>query len=139
MKKFEISKIYPYLAAIAIFLVVTLIYFSPLLEGKKILQSDIVNFKGVSKEIVDHRAKTGQEPLWTNSIFGGMPAYQISVNYTSNLLGHLDKILMLGLPHPANLVFLYFLGFFILLLVLGIDPWLSIAGATASSLLLTKI
>ena len=131
MKKFEISKIYPYLAAIAIFLVVTLIYFSPLLEGKKILQSDIVNFKGVSKEIVDHRAKTGQEPLWTNSMFGGMPAYQISVNYTSNLLGHLDKILMLGLPHPANLVFLYFLGFFILLLVLGIDPWLSIAGATA--------
>ena len=102
MKKFEISKIYPYLAAIAIFLVVTLIYFSPLLEGKKILQSDIVNFKGVSKEIVDHRAKTGQEPLWTNSMFGGMPAYQISVNYTSNLLGHLDKILMLGLPMPLQ-------------------------------------
>ncbi|MEI7664370.1 MAG: hypothetical protein WCK34_19335, partial [Bacteroidota bacterium] len=131
MQKINFKKFFPYLAAIAIFLVVTLVYFSPLLEGKKILQSDIVNFKGVSKEIVDHRAKTGQEPLWTNSMFGGMPAYQVSVNYTSNLVGQLDKVLTLGLPHPANLVFLYFLGFFILLIVLGIDPWLSIAGASA--------
>ena len=131
MKNIEFKKILPYLAAIVIFLVVTLAYFSPLLEGKKILQSDIVNFKGMSKEIADFRAKTGEEPLWTNSMFGGMPAYQISASYTSNLIGHLDKVLTLGLPHPANLVFLYFLGFFILLLVMGVDPWLSVAGAIA--------
>ncbi|MFZ4520982.1 MAG: YfhO family protein [Bacteroidales bacterium] len=131
MKNLEFKKLLPYLAAIVIFLVVTLAYFTPLLEGKKILQSDIVNFRGMSKEIVDFRAKTGQEPLWTNSMFGGMPAYQISANYTSNLVGHLDKVLTLGLPHPASLVFLYFLGFFILLLVMGVDPWLSVAGATA--------
>ncbi|MCX6305981.1 MAG: YfhO family protein [Bacteroidetes bacterium] len=131
MKNIEFKKLLPYLAAIVIFLVVTIAYFSPLLEGKKILQSDIVNFRGMSKEIVDFRAKTGQEPLWTNSMFGGMPAYQISANYTSNLIGHLDKVLTLGLPHPASLVFLYFIGFFILLLVMGVDPWLSIAGATA--------
>ena len=134
MKNLDFKKLLPYLAAIAIFLVVTLVYFSPLLEGKKMFQSDIANFKGVSKEISDFRAKTGQEPLWTNSMFGGMPAYQVSVNYTSNLVGHLDNLFMLGLPHPANLVFLYFLGFFILLLVLGADPWLSIAGATAFAL-----
>jgi hypothetical protein len=131
MKNIEFKKIVPYLAAIVIFLVITMIYFSPLLEGKRILQSDIIQFKGMSKEIVDFRAKTGQEPLWTNSMFGGMPAYQISASYTSNLLGYVDKALMLGLPHPANLVFLYFLGFFILLLVMGVDPWLSIAGAAA--------
>ncbi len=131
MKNFNFKKLLPYLAAILIFLVITMIYFSPLLEGKKILQSDIVNFQGMSKEIVDFRANTGQEPLWTNSMFGGMPAYQISVNYTANLIGYLDKLLTLGLPHPANLVFLYFLGFFILLLVMGVDPWLAIAGATA--------
>ncbi len=131
MKNIEFKKLLPYLAAVVIFLVITMVYFSPLLEGKKILQSDIVNFTGMSKEIVDFRAKTGQEPLWTNSMFGGMPAYQISANYTSNLVGYLDKVLTLGLPHPANLVFLYFLGFFILLLVMGVDPWLSIAGAAA--------
>ncbi|MEI7726594.1 MAG: YfhO family protein [Bacteroidota bacterium] len=131
MKNVDFKKLLPYLAAIVIFLVVTMVYFSPLLEGKKILQSDIVNFKGASKEIADFRAKTGQEPLWTNSMFGGMPAYQISVDYTSNMVGYLDKALTLGLPHPASLVFLYFLGFFILLLAMGVDPWLSIAGATA--------
>ncbi len=134
MKNTDFKKLFPYLAAIVIFLVITMAYFSPLLEGKKILQSDIVNFKGMSKEIVDFRAKTGQEPLWTNSMFGGMPAYQISANYTANLIGYFDKVLTLGLPHPANLVFLYFLGFFILLLVMGVDVWLSVAGAIAFAL-----
>ncbi|MEI7981780.1 MAG: hypothetical protein WCI71_08990, partial [Bacteroidota bacterium] len=131
MKKTQVKKFIPYVAAIVIFFVITVIYFSPMLEGKKILQSDIVNFTGMSKEIVDFRAKTGQEPLWTNSMFGGMPAYQVSTNYTGNILGYLDKVMTLGLPHPASLVFLYFLGFFILLLVMGVDPWLSIAGAIA--------
>jgi len=134
MKNIDFKKLLPYLAAVVIFLVITMTYFSPLLEGKKIFQSDIAQFKGMSKEIVDFRAKTGQEPLWTNSMFGGMPSYQISTKYTSNLFGSLDKILTLGLPHPASLVFLYFLGFFVLLLVLGVDPWLSIAGAIAFAL-----
>lgn len=129
MKTPSFRSLAPYLAAIVVFILITFAYFSPLLEGKQILQSDIVNHKGMSKEIVDYRNATGQEPLWTNSMFGGMPAYQISVKYTSNLIGYLDKIFTLGLPHPANLVFLYFLGFFFLLLVLKIDPWLSIAGA----------
>jgi len=131
MKKFNFGKALPYAAAILFFVVVTMAYFSPLLEGKRILQSDIIHHKGMSKEIADFRAVSGQEPLWTNSMFGGMPAYQISVKYTSNLVGHLDRVLMLGLPHPAGLLFLYFLGFFILLLAMGVDPWLSIAGATA--------
>ena len=131
MKNISIKKIAPYLAAILLFIVITFVFFSPLLEGKKIFQSDIMQFLGMSKEIVDFRNNTGQEPLWTNSMFGGMPAYQISTNYNANLIGFLDKIFTLGLPHPANLLFLYFLGFFFLLLVMKIDPWLSIAGAIA--------
>jgi len=129
MKNLSFKTLAPYLAAIVIFLVITMAFFSPMMEGKKLVQSDIINFQGASKEIADYRAKTGEEALWTNSMFGGMPAYQISVNYTSNLIGYLDKLFTLGLPHPANLVFLYFIGFFILMLVLKIDPWLSIAGA----------
>ncbi len=131
MKNIDFKKLWPYAAGIVMFLIITMIYFSPLLEGKRIMQSDIVNFKGMSKEIVDFRAKTGNEPLWTNSMFSGMPAYQISVIYSGNLLGFLDKILTLGLPHPANLVFLYFLGFFVLLIVMRFNPWLAFAGATA--------
>jgi hypothetical protein len=86
----------------------------------------------MSKEIQDFRAKTnGEEPLWTNSMFGGMPAYQISVIYHGNLLKYVNSILMLGLPHPAGYVFLYMLGFFILLLALEVDPWVAIVGAIA--------
>ena len=129
MKNISFKKAAPYLAAILFFIVITFIFFSPLLEGKRIFQSDIMQFQGMSKEIADYRASTGKEPLWTNSMFGGMPAYQISTNYSSNLVGYLDKILTLGLPHPANLLFLYFLGFFFLLLVMKVDPWLAIAGA----------
>ncbi|MBU3927947.1 MAG: YfhO family protein [Bacteroidetes bacterium] len=133
-KKKILNTLAPYLVAIFVFIGITLVYFSPLLEGKKLKQHDIAMFKGMSKEIVDFRESTGQEALWTNSMFGGMPAWQISVKYTGNLMGYVDRMITLGLPYPANFVFLYFLGFFILLLVLKVDPWLSIAGAIAFAL-----
>jgi hypothetical protein len=131
MKNINYRQALPYLAAIAIFVVVTLTYFSPLLEGKKLKQSDITQFKGMSKEISDYRDKTGEEALWTNSMFGGMPAYQISVQYKGNVLRYLDQLMQLYLPQPAGMVFLYMIGFFILLLVLKVDKWLAIAGAIA--------
>jgi len=120
--------------ALLVFLVITLVYFSPVLEGKKLKQHDIAMFKGMSKEIVDHREATGEEALWTNSMFGGMPAWQISVQYSGNLIAYLDKIFTLGLPYPANYVFLYFLGFFVLMLVLRVDPWVATLGAIAFAL-----
>ncbi len=134
MDKQLIKKSAPYLLAIIVFLAITFTYFSPLLEGKKLKQHDITMFKGMSKEIVDFREKTGEEALWTNSMFGGMPAWQISVKYQANLVRYIDKVLMLGLPYPANYVFLYFLGFFILMLVLKNDPWVSLLGAIAFAL-----
>ncbi len=131
MKRDLIKKLAPYLAALLVFLSITLVYFSPLIEGKRLKQHDITMYRGMSKEITDFRQKTGDEPLWTNSMFGGMPAWQISVSYTSNLIKKVDRILKLGIPTPANLFFLYFLGFFVLLLVLKIDPWLSLTGSVA--------
>jgi hypothetical protein len=131
MKKIRVKILLPYIAAIIIFLLITMVYLSPLLEGKKLWQSDIAQHLGASKEIADFRSKTGQEPLWTNSMFGGMPAYQVSTVYKGNYIGYLDSIITLGLPHPANLIFLYLIGFFILLLAMKVDPWLSIAGAIA--------
>ncbi|MBU1371094.1 MAG: hypothetical protein KJ754_08465 [Bacteroidetes bacterium] len=119
------------LTAILSFIVISFVYFNPLLEGKRLQQHDINMFKGMSQEIVDFREQTGQEPLWTNSMFGGMPAWQISVVYSSNLIRYVKKVIQLWMPYPANAVFIYMLGFFILLLVLGIDPWLSMAGAIA--------
>ncbi len=131
MKQISFKQALPYLAAIAIFVFIALTYFSPLLEGKVLKQSDITQFKGMSKEISDFRDKTGEEALWTNSMFGGMPAYQISVQYKGNILRFLDQAMQLYLPQPAGMVFLYMIGFFILLLVLKVDKWLAVAGAIA--------
>lgn len=131
MSNLSIKTLLPYVAGIIIFIIISLAYLNPLLEGKKLSQADITRYQGMSKEVNDFRDNTGEEALWTNSMFSGMPAYQISVKYKSNLIRFFDTIFKLGLPHPASLVFLYMLGFFILLLTLKIDPWLSIVGAIA--------
>jgi hypothetical protein len=125
------KKYLPHLAAIIIFAVVTLIQFSPLLSNKALEQGDIVRFKGMSQEMTDFRKVEHSEALWTNSMFGGMPAYQVSAIYSGNLLGHIDELFHLHLPRPSGFIFLCFVGFFILLLCLEINPWLAIIGALA--------
>ena len=129
MKNLNLKTILPIVAALVIFIVLTFGYFTPLMKGKVIEQSDMMQNKGMSKEIVDFREKYNSEPLWTNSMFGGMPAYQIAIRYPSNLVTPIRNAFMLGFPTPANMVFSYLIGFFILLLVLKVDPWLSIVGA----------
>jgi len=130
-KAFDFRKLLPYATAILVFLVIIVIYFYPALEGKKMEASDLIHFKGMAKEIVDYREKTGDEALWTNNMFGGMPAFQISVIYTHNLMLTVHKIIRLGFHLPIGMVIIYFLGFYFLLLTLRINPWLSIAGAIA--------
>lgn len=131
----DFKKWIPYLAAIVLFAVLTLVYFKPLLSGKELKQDDIARHKGMSKEIVDFRAShSNEEPLWTNSMFGGMPAYQISTAHHGNLISKIDAAFKLYLPHPGGYLFLYFLGFFILLLCFEVNPWLAIAGAIAYGL-----
>lgn len=129
MNNINWKKIIPHVVAIGIFLVLCFFYFSPVMEGKVLAQSDISHFKGMSKEIVDHRDLYEEEPLWTNSMFGGMPATQISIKYGNNAITFIHSLLMLGLPHPVNYVFLYMLGFYILLLCLRVNPWLAVVGA----------
>ena len=84
MKNLNFRLFLPHLVAIVVFLFISLTYFYPVIQGKTLRQGDIVQFKGMSKEISDFRDKTGEEALWTNSMFGGMPAYQISVVYYKN-------------------------------------------------------
>lgn len=129
------KKFLPYAAAVVIFAVITLIYFRPLLSGKQLRQDDISRHRAMSKEIFDYREKHNAEPLWTNSMFGGMPAFQISTLYPGNWLGGtVDRATKLFLPHPGGYLFLYFAGFYILLLCLRIDPWVALAGALAYGL-----
>ena len=131
MKALNWKKLLPHLTAVAVFVLISLVYFSPVLEGKKLEQQDIRQFKGMSEEIVQHRAEYDEEPLWTNSMFSGMPAYQISVLHKSNLVSYFSKIFKLYLPAPVGTVFLYLLGFYFLLVTLSIDYRLAIVGAIA--------
>ena len=118
-------------AAIIAFAVITLIYFSPVLQGKRIKQHDIEMHLGMSQEITDFREATGEQTLWTNAPFGGMPAWNISVTPKGNLTNPIYKGLGLGFPHPIGSVFICMLGFFVLLLVLDCGFWISFIGAIA--------
>ena len=129
MKKFK--KFSPHLIVILFFVAISFTYFSPVLQGKLLNMADITHHKGMSKEVTDFREATGGEALWTNSMFSGMPAYQISTRSNGNLIQYVAKTISLGIPRPANLLFLYLLGFYLLLLSLKVDYRLSAAGAIA--------
>ena len=131
MKQFQ--KFYPHIFALLGFVLCSLFYFYPVLQGKKILQSDIVQYTGMAKEQNDFRAAEHTEPYWTNSAFGGMPTYQLGARYPNDFIGHLDDVLRF-LPRPADYLFLYFLGFYLLSLVLKIDPLKAFFGALAFGL-----
>lgn len=125
------KKLLPHLIAIACFAVLTAVFFMPVFQGKQIEQHDIVQWIGMSKEIADFREKTGIEPLWTNAMFSGMPAYQISVLYPANLIRYVDKVMTLGFPSPANFLFIMMVGFYLLLISLKSPFRISMAGAIA--------
>jgi hypothetical protein len=120
----------PHLIAVLLFTLISFAYFFPVLEGRKINAHDTKVYEGSSKEISDYRDKYGKEPLWTNSMFSGMPAYLISVKYPGNLFKHLDNFLKLY-KTPVAALFLSMLGFYIMLLFFRVNPWLAIAGAIA--------
>src|SRR5574343_840221 len=126
----QLQKFYPHFLAIFGFILISLLYFYPVLQGKKIYQSDIVQYTGMAKEQNDFRAEFDTEPFWTNSAFGGMPTYQLGANYPNDFIGKLDDALRF-LPRPADYLFLYFLGFYGLLLVFRVDPLKAFFGALA--------
>ena len=128
--KTKLSSFIPYLLAVIGFAIVSIAYFSPVLEGKKILQSDIVQFTGMAKQQIDIRMQTGEEMYWTDRAFGGMPTYQSGALYPNNFIKKIDRFIRF-LPRPADYLFLYFIGFFILLKCFKIDTLLAFFGSLA--------
>ena len=127
---FSFKKILPHALIIIGFVAASLLYFNPVLKGKQIFQSDIMQYTGMAKQQNDFRTKTGTETYWTNSAFGGMPTYLLGAKYPHNYIKKLDLSLRF-LPRPADYLFLYFIGFYILLLVLKVDYKLAALGALA--------
>ena len=126
----RLYKFLPHFIVFILFVIISLAYFSPVLQGKKIFQSDIVQYTGMAKQQNDFRKSTGEETYWTNSAFGGMPTYQLGAKYPHNYIKKLDLTLRF-LPRPADYLFLYFMGMYILFLVLKLDYKLAFVGALA--------
>lgn len=126
--KFSFKILTPYISAIAVFLLIAFAYFPEVLEGKQLGGHDNANYMGMSKELTDFREETGKEALWTNSMFSGMPGYMISASYKGNLLKYLDWLLR-ATPRPVSFIFLYLIGFYLLMISMRVNPWLAIAGA----------
>ncbi len=112
------------------FVLAALAYFHPVLQGKVIYQHDIAQYTGMAKEQNDFRKHFKQEPYWTNSAFGGMPTYQLGAYYPNDYVKKLDSIIRF-LPRPADYLFLYFIGFYILLCCMKVEYRLAILGALA--------
>lgn len=129
------KKIMPHAIAIAVMLLVLVIYFKEVVVGNKVIQQgDVKNFLGMSKEVVDYRNADGQEPLWAGNMFSGMPAYQISVKMFGNWAQYLDLFLWKLLQRQVAILFMTMLGFYVLLNSLKLNPYLSLAGALAYGL-----
>lgn len=125
----------PHVIAVIVFTAITTIFYSPLVfSGKSINQHDIQQGLGASQEIIDYRNNTGEEALWTNSMFGGMPAYLINTQWSGDLMLYVHRTLSLWLPSAAGVTLVSCITFYILLLVFGVRPWLAIAGGLAYSL-----
>jgi len=123
----------PHIIAILVFLIISAIYFAPQLSGFLLNQSDQTNYLGMSKEIIDFRSKYDSEPLWTNSMFGGMPAYQISTKHP-NIINSFKNYILKIIPRPIGYMFFMMAGFYILLLCFDIKPWVAAIGAVAFGL-----
>lgn len=123
----------PHLIAVAVFLIITLIYFAPAaFEGKDLVQGDITNAKATGVDIREHFKATGEHVFWSNTMFGGMPANYTAMPPTTNVFRVFGEIFTLGLPKShLGQFFLALLGFYIFLLALNCKPWLSMIGAIA--------
>lgn len=134
-KENALKKLLPHIIAIAIFVVISAIYFSPILQGLELRQSDMTNATGVSKELVDYKKATGNGVSWTNSLFSGMPSYQIQSPNTNNVLIPLSTPLKLwGFQLNIGILFLYMLGFYVFVIALGGSPWMGVLAGVSFAL-----
>lgn len=130
MNKSILTKLTPHFIAVLLFTVISFIYFKPVLEGKQLLGHDSESWMCMAKETVDYNNSNDDVTLWTNSMFGGMPTYQISMTQPYNLIKYVEQIISLYPTTVYNLM-LYFIGFYVLLLSFKVKPWLAIVGSIA--------
>ena len=132
MNKTALTKFAPHIAAILLFICISFMYFTPVLEGKQLLGHDSESWMCMAKETMDYNTTHDEVTLWTNSMFGGMPTYQISMNQPYNAIKYVEDVIHF-FPNTIYNLLLYLIGFYILLLAFRLNPWLAIVGSIAFS------
>lgn len=128
----DFKKLLPHIIAIVVFLLVAVVFCKPALEGKVVYQHDLQGWRGMVQQSLDFKEKYGRYPLWTNSLFSGMPAYQIMMEGSHKIsMGYLEYVIGAGLPQPINFFFIACICFYFLCMVLRVNPWVGIMGALA--------
>ncbi|MBK6634950.1 MAG: hypothetical protein IPG38_12140 [Chitinophagaceae bacterium] len=134
MKQINFKQALPHLVAVVVFLLLSVMLNKPALQGKVVQQSDVIQWKAMAQQSFEYKEKYGHFPKWTNSMMGGMPAYQIALGPKTPVhfhLEHVQKILTLGFPKPVFYLFIAALCFYLLCIVIGVNPWISILGGIA--------
>ncbi|MEM8524099.1 MAG: YfhO family protein [Bacteroidota bacterium] len=126
-----IKNIVPHLVALVTFVVLSVAFFAPQLQGKVLRQGDTVQNRSMANEHKTYQRELGEPVLWTNSMFGGMPTYQISTNRQGNFLRYAERTLRLGFAHPIGYFLMGMICFYILMMSLKINPWIALAGSIA--------
>lgn len=124
------KKYIPHCIALITFLTITFAYLYPSLQGKVIFGGDTAGYVGMSHEATMYNQQANEQTLWTGSMFGGMPTYQICMEEQNSIVSFIDQCLRV-LPGPTYRVFLYLAGFYLLLIAFGVSPYIAIAGAIA--------
>ena len=128
MNKNILRSLIPHIAAVLLFIVIAFSYFPAVIEGKQLVAHDTQSWRGMAQETLEYNQTHDDVTLWTNSMFGGMPTYQISMVQPNNVTQYVERAFTV-FPQPIFNLILYLIGFYILLLAFGVNPWLSIAGS----------
>lgn len=118
-------------AVIGLFIAICFVYFAPAWQGKVLVQGDVLRAQAGQREVMEFKAQNGKAPLWTNAMFGGMPAYQIWVSYPKNIGTHIMWFFKTLFPNPIDTILLFLLGSYLLFNVMRMKPWLAALGAIA--------
>lgn len=133
--KIDWKKIAPYIVALVVFIGFAVFYCSPILDGKVVYAGDTMSWKGAANEALEYNATHDEGTWWTNSMFGGMPTFQIAAKITSSITaGWWRSCIQNIMGETIAILVLYFTGFFLMLLCFGVNPWLSIVGGLAIGL-----
>ena len=134
MKNFNVKQVLPHLIAVVVFLLLSVILNKPALEGKAVQQGDVIQWRAMAQQSFEYKEKYGHFPKWTNSMMSGMTTYQIALGPKEPMivsLNYVHDILTLGFPKPVFYLFIAALCFYLLCIVIGINPWIGILGGIA--------